>query len=205
MGFIGWSGTLLTPDPRIKLIFMNLHDQPDPPIYSLSNLLYDPTFVAPMVVPDGSALASIPSGQLSYDHAGVLAVLKAIVSTYQPAFVRTLDPEPFQIIINGHYIVGYDNADHTAAAQFMNQVLTAYHGPNGTKRWTLTNFKAYSIEQYPPNLGYADVSSKVATAQTYDPYDSNFGFDQYIYAYSRMYSSGTQARPNGSHHFRMAF
>jgi hypothetical protein len=72
----------LTPDPRIKLIFMNLHDQPDPPIYSLTNLLYDPTFVVPMVVPDGSALASIPSGQLTYDHAGVLAVLKAIVSTY---------------------------------------------------------------------------------------------------------------------------
>jgi hypothetical protein len=43
-------------DPRIQLIFMNLHDQPDPPIYSLTNLLYDPTFVAPMVVPDGSAL-----------------------------------------------------------------------------------------------------------------------------------------------------
>jgi hypothetical protein len=114
-------------------------------------------------------------------------VLKAIVSTYQPAFVRTLDPEPFQIIVNGNYIVGFDNADHTAAAQFMNQALTAYHGPNGTKRWTLTNFKAYSIEQYPLNLGYADVSSKVATAQTYDPYDSNFGFDQYTYAYSRMY------------------
>jgi len=177
----------LVADPRIKLIFMNLHDQPDPPEYSLTNLLYDSTFVAPMIVPDGSALASIPPSQLTYNHAGVLAVLKAIVGKYQPAFVRTLDPEPFQIIVGGNYIVGFDNADHTAAAQFMNQALTSYHGPGGAKHWSLTNYKAYSIEQYPLNLGDFDTSSKMATAHTYDPYDSNFGFDQYTYAYPRMY------------------
>jgi hypothetical protein len=177
----------LIADPRIQLIFMNLHDQPDPPEYSLTNLLYDPTFVAPMIVPDGSALASIPPSQLTYNHAGVLAVLKAIVNKYQPAFVRTLDPEPFQIIVNGEYLVSFDNADHTAVAQFMNQALGAYHGPSRTKHWSLTNYKAYSIEQYPLNLGDFDTSSKMATAHAYDPYDSNFGFDQYTYTYPRMY------------------
>jgi len=177
----------LIQDPRIKLIFMNLHDQPDPPEYSVTNLLYDSTFVAPMVVPDGSALTSIPSGQLEYNHAGVVAVLKAILAKYQPAFVRTLDPEPFQIVVNGNYIVSFDNADHTAAAQFMNEVLTAYHGPNGSNRWSLTNYKAYSLSDYPPNLGDADVGSKTATALTYQPYDDNYKHNDYTGWYTRTY------------------
>jgi SAM-dependent MidA family methyltransferase len=62
-------------------------------VYALMGAL-----VAPMVVPDGSALTSIPSGQLTYNHAGVVAVLKAILAKYQPAIVRTLDPEPFRMM-----------------------------------------------------------------------------------------------------------
>ena len=174
-------------DPRIQLIFMNLHDQPDPPIYSLTNLLYDPTFVAPMVVPDGSALASIPSSQLTYNHAGVVAVLNKIIANYRPAIVRKLDPEPFQIIVNGNYIVSFDNADHTAAAQFANAVLQGYHGPNGTKLWSLINYKAYSNSDYPPNLGVADVASKTATALTYQPYDDNYQHADYTAWYQATY------------------
>jgi GlcNAc-PI de-N-acetylase len=177
----------LIPDSRINLIFMNLHDEPDPPIYSLTSLLYNPTFVAPMVVPDGSALASIPSDQLTYNYAGVVAVLKAILVKYQPAIVRTLDPEPFQIIVGGKYVVSFDNADHTAAAQFMNQVLTGYHGPNGTKRWSLTNYKGYSISDYRPNLGAADVASKTATALTYQPHDDNYKNNDYTGWYQATY------------------
>jgi hypothetical protein len=200
----------LAPYPQIKLIFMNLRDAADErvgPSYQLNHLYEEPTFVAHMIVPEGSALATIPPEQLTYKQAGVYSVLGAILKAYQPTVVRTLDPQPFQILnqlwwrggcpLSEAYIVCYDNLDHTDTARFTDKAMAKYSGPNGTKRSTLLHYKGYSLYDYPPNLGEADSGAKEKTALTYEPYDSNYttyaeGYVPYYHIFQERYPGSTQ-------------
>jgi hypothetical protein len=202
----------LAPYPQIKLIFMNLRDQPDErvgPSYQLNHLYEEPRFVAHTIVPEGSALATIPPEQLTYNQAGVYSVLGAILKAYQPTVVRTLDPQPFQILNQPWwsggcpleepqlYIVCYDNQDHTDTARFTDKAMAKYSGPNGTKRSTLLHYKGYSLHDYPPNLGEADSGAKEETALTYEPYDSNYttyaeGYVPYYHIFQERYPGSTQ-------------
>jgi hypothetical protein len=206
-----WTRTLVQPDlvhtvelytlnasPNIELLFMNLPDGGDPLVPhadALSNMYQDPTYVTDTVVPvcDAYTLTIIPNCDPQtnqpavplqyYNHAGVLAVLSALVKQYQPIEVRTLDPQPFEKLTpdGQNYEVSYDNLDHTATARFLDQVLANYHGPNGTGRYTVNYYKGYSSPDYPANLGQADYDQKLATATTYTPYDPNFTYYQANY------------------------
>jgi hypothetical protein len=200
----------LAPVPRVKLIFMDLRDNPDSReglINSVGHMYEDPTFQTKMIVPDNSELATIPPEQLTYKRAGVLSVLGAILNAYQPTVVRTLDPQPFYIEnlpwwiggcpIEENYIVCIDNLDHTFTARFADRAMAAYHGPNKTNRSTLLHYKGYSLHNYPPNLGYADTVAKQETAETYRPYDSNYnlyaeGYVPYYQIFQERYGGSTQ-------------
>jgi hypothetical protein len=133
-----------------------------------------------------------------YDRAGIVSVLAGLIQMYQPIEVRTLDPHPFELcenivlgfdffcsgvqisdgtkdyLVGSVYLVNFDNADHTAAALFLDEVLANYHGPNGAGGYSTIQYKGYSSPNFPENLGDADYDSKSATVFTYIPYDPNF-------------------------------
>ncbi len=203
-----WTRTLLLPDavhdvelytldaaPWIRLIFMNLTDGGDvfePRTDAMSGMWEDPTYVADTIVPAcfiSEACFWLPVRHQLYDRAGLLAVLRALVATYQPIVVRTLDPQPFESVE-----VSFDNTDHTAAARFADAVLADYHGPFGTHRHTVTHYKGYSFLNYPQNLGLADYLEKAATAAAYDPHDPNYAtasYDSWYWAMWERYPAST--------------
>jgi LmbE family N-acetylglucosaminyl deacetylase len=185
-----WSRSLVVPDgvhtvevytlvaaPRIRLYFMNLPDGGDdqfPHTNAPSNMWGDASYVTNTIVPLCFAYESCgiqPVPLQFYDRAGVLSVLTAIVDALQPTVVRTLDPQPFE-----SSQVSYDNLDHTAAARFADAVLSTYHGPNASRRYSLNHYKGYSFVNYPRGLGYADTLEKTNTALTYQPYDPNYNY-----------------------------
>jgi hypothetical protein len=200
--------SVLLTDPRIVLIFLNLPDQPDqflgsPSGYSMYQLYSNPSFVTRQVTPTGSALLTVPPSQLHINHAGVDAVLRAVLKTYQPVIVRSLDPTPFQIVapegttggcpLNNAYIVCFDNSDHTFAARFSDEAFSHYKGPNNTQRASIEHYVGYSYLDYPQNLGDADYDAKSATGQVYAAYDPTFvGYDPYYHVVKEAYPGGTQ-------------
>ena len=172
--------SVLVADPRVVLIFMNLPDQPDENLgsiygYSMYHLYSDPTFVTGQVTATGSALLGLPMSALQIDQAGVYSVLQKVLGLYQPVIVRTLDPQPFQIVapdgtsggcpLNPAYIVCFDNSDHTFAGRFADVAFTHYGGPSGTKRASIEHYVGYSFLDYPQNLGDVDYDAKARPAR----------------------------------------
>lgn len=207
-----WTRSLVAPDgvhvvelytldaaPHIRLIFMNLPDGGDPQephLNALADMWEDPGYVTDTIVPECfvfegcSEVCSVQPVPLQYyDRAAVLSVLQALVTSYDPIFVRTLDPQPFQ-----SSAVQPDATDHTAAARFADAVLAGHHGPEGSRRYTVTHYKGYSFLDYPQNLGFADYSEKSTTAAEYDPCDPNYAaaaYDAWYWAMWERYPAST--------------
>jgi LmbE family N-acetylglucosaminyl deacetylase len=168
----------LTNAPRVKLVFLNLYDGGDPlyPI-SLTTLNGDPAALRWSFVPQGGIVA-LP---YAYSHATLLQTLVALIAAYQPGTINTLDPDP-QLICGpvepGHSCLEYldDNPDHVATAQFANEALLTYDGPNHTHRFATMYHRGYAMSQYRGNLGANDYARKRGICDVYKAYDSNFQF-----------------------------
>lgn len=189
-----WDTTILWPDgahqiemrtlidaPRIRLIFMNLPDGGDEHLdpvfgvsrsYGINNMFEVPGFMLSTLTPDGTIVP-----RQTYDRSGVVAVLSGLLSMFHPTVVMSTDPMP---LTNGY--IHFDNVDHKDAASFANEALANYHD-----RYTLLNYRGYTIENFPENLGYAARLAKRATGEAYRPHDPNYGVDQYDNYYRRMY------------------
>ncbi|MBL9021311.1 MAG: discoidin domain-containing protein [Myxococcales bacterium] len=120
----------------------------------------------------------------NYDRAGLIAVLRGLLTQYQPIVIRTLDPQPFDPQSGSG-----DNLDHTATSRFLHEALTTYHGPNETSRYSLQHYVGYPYTPYPPNVGYGDSIYKRDVALTYAAHDPNYQAyaDAYLPFYPRMY------------------
>jgi hypothetical protein len=224
-----WTRALITPDgvhtverytldaaPQVQLVFMDLREdgETDPGGPSIVKLFADPTLTTTTIVPScnphGSCLTTpacapdMPAQ--TYARGDVLAVLAALVDAYQPAVIRTLDPEPFAQIGRGanvcpgkfHWDVCFDNPDHTAAARFVDEVVAGYRGPHRSARVTVLHYKGYSFINYPANLGVDAYRDKRAAGEAYrlsrpgDPYYKDRIYEPYYRAIAERYPGGTQ-------------
>lgn len=171
---------------------------------ALPNLFLDSSgtgFLVPTIVPtypSGSVTISSPGPV--YDRNHFVAVLGGLLSTYQPTIVRALDPQPYKRCYNNAFSpfpmppdctngwsdparthaaapmlhVTYDNVDHSTVGGFVDEALESYHGPYNTAKYTLLNYKGYSIEDGPGNLGTSEYSRKYDTfVNYYMPWDGN--------------------------------
>jgi LmbE family N-acetylglucosaminyl deacetylase len=96
--------------------------------------------------------------QYGYNRADVVTLLSALMTHYQPAQVRALDPLP-----EARYWP-VEHPDHVTAAQFVADV--AWPGP-------VVNYRGYSIGAIPVNLAPDAVAGKSAAFSTYQAYDDD--------------------------------
>ena len=174
--------------PRIQLLFMNLREEGEDDRPSngpnLGVLFEDQTDTV-------STITVVPSCDMfdtcthtpscpdvpaqNYTHSQLVTALADIVNNYQPNVVRTLDPIPFEkvgynssVCSNGSlYDVCWDNLDHRWVAQFTDEVLASYHGPQATAHVQVEHYKGYSFVNYPHNLGDNDYTSKFNAGEAY--------------------------------------
>jgi len=132
--------------------------------------------------------------------------------------IRTLDPQPLEIIGNqtnvcpggGRWDVCYDNLDHTAVARYVDQVAAGYHGPNGTRHYTLVHYRGYQFINYLPNVGNGSFLTKRAAGEAYrlasvpnvarcerspcpdDPFYSDEAYEPYYQAMHERYPGSTE-------------
>ena len=164
--------------PHVKLVFLNLYDSGDNSYpLSLATLNGDPTALRWSLVPQGGVV-TLP---YAYSHQSLLRTLSDLIAMFQPGTINTLDPDPQLIcgpVAPGHSCLEFldDNPDHVATAQFANEALLTYDGPNHTHRYATLYHRGYATGWYRGNLGTNDYSRKRSICDVYKAYDSNFQF-----------------------------
>ncbi|RRR99799.1 PIG-L family deacetylase [Glycomyces terrestris] len=114
-----------------------------------------------VLAPAGSPLTS----ESTVDRATVRASLVELLERYAPAAVNTLDPDPDPVVGErlGAEQDGYsDHIDHTAAALFAWDAVTAWGGAAAVESW-----RGYYNRRWPGNLGPADLEAKGAALDAY--------------------------------------
>jgi hypothetical protein len=194
---VAWPHTVerytLVSNPGIRLIFMNLREDGDGDKYdpvanpggspTIGQMFADHSLVTNTVVPSCGPAGScvhvpscgpdVPWQNYTYDQ--LVTVLSDLVAMYQPVVVRTLDPLPLELpgrdnlcrSANYYEDVCFDNLDHTTVARYVDQVMSTYHGPNATGRFTLVHYKGYSHTNYPNNVGNGSFNQKRAAGEAY--------------------------------------
>lgn len=107
------------------------------------------------------AIASIHTvdGKDSYTKASLISTLAAVMDTYQPSVIRTLD-----------YIGNYGDGDHS------DHHTSAYAALAAHKRYTtphlLTGYMGYGVANLPVNVRYTDRDYKLDIFMAYAPHDN---------------------------------
>jgi hypothetical protein len=221
----------LNTSPNIRLIFMNLREDGDsaahgPEAATIRQMLDDRALVTNTIVPScgpaGSCLHS-PSCNpdvpwQNYTHDDLAISLADLINMYQPYVIRTLDPEPLELIGNGtnvcpgegRYDVCFDNLDHSAVARYVDHVVSLYHGPYGSARYTLVHYRGYQFINYLSNVGNESYLAKRAAGEAYrqarvpsvvrceqspcpiDPYYTDTAYEPYYQAMHERYPGSTE-------------
>lgn len=188
----------LFPAPQIHLLFINLPDGGDPDnMNSLLTLYNDSTAVRYTFPPDGSTVIT-PYG---YTKATLRRTVLELFKTFQPTFIRTLDPQP-PLICGGYDQYGNctewlhdDEPDHINTARFVDLALQDYHGPQGSRFYGTFYYKGLPIADQRGNLGANDYTRKRSVCDIYKQFDVNFRY--YENAYAGLFG-GTYERYGGS-------
>ncbi|SDE47451.1 PIG-L family deacetylase [Glycomyces harbinensis] len=121
--------------------------------------------------PAGSPLNSSSTVERATVHASLVELL----DRYRPAVVNTLDPDPDPVVGEklGAEQSGYsDHIDHTAAALFAWEAVTAWGGARAVESW-----RGYYNRRWPGNLGPADLETKGDAVDVYSWADGVDGAD----------------------------
>ncbi|MFF5204464.1 PIG-L family deacetylase [Streptosporangium sp. NPDC000396] len=141
--------------PWIKLVFARLPDGGDPRAKggrgSLTRLWDDST--------GQTCVHAFASGPECLTRENVLDMLRAMMRTFHPTVLRTLDPDPPP--------VGRDHVDHIAAARF-----AAEAAPHGID---VIAYRGYTIESLPPNLDPVEREVKRKAFAIYRQHDYRIG------------------------------
>ncbi|HKT04331.1 MAG TPA: PIG-L family deacetylase [Rugosimonospora sp.] len=156
--------------PNVELLFMDLHDA------SLQSL--DAGGQEDTVVPT-NGLVTVPS---HYAQADVVAVLRALLQSYQPTLLRTQDAEP-DVHSPGNVP---DHPDHVAGAKFARQAAAGYAGP----LYELS-YRGYNTSNAPANLAATEVTRKTAIDAEYQLFDHAQGATAWLARQYYRWSSGT--------------
>ena len=158
--------------PRVKLVFMKLHEAGDANFVTGRNHqaqlldLYDDgvadgTHEATMgtLSTDGGSACQAAYANQTYTHAELTSTLTALMDHYQATAVFGMDPN-----------VGYDfseNDDHIGVARFTTDALAAYHGPGNSGHVLLRDFRDYTIDIDTANVDAGNGALKKADFLAY--------------------------------------
>ncbi|MFB6893613.1 PIG-L family deacetylase [Kitasatospora sp. NPDC056327] len=162
--------------PRIKLVFLRLHDGGDwhyPAGGGRATL--DTLFNEGPGGPSHQAtLGSLPAdgacdpafaGQ-AYRHDDVVTTLTELMERFRPTVLLAQDPRvPYGYDRNP--LNPADHSDHIAAARFAGKAALGYHGPDGNGRVLLRNYRDYNVRMDPPNLPAGTAKEKRRTFLAY--------------------------------------
>lgn len=121
----------------------------------------------------GGSLTTVPAtggagaSAQTYNRAGVVALLAAVLTQLGATFVRSLDPVPDQRQVEDH-------PDHVATARLVADAAAACN-----PRPTVTGYRCYVVGYLPGNLSAPVTAAKQTTAEIYGAYDPAAGFNNY--------------------------
>jgi LmbE family N-acetylglucosaminyl deacetylase len=160
--------TLRNTGAAVELVFLGLPDGGDAlHAGALANLFNDGGAEVPAIVADGSPVAGS-----SFDRAGLIGVLAALMDRFQPTVVRIQDPRPDPLLAEEHQ-------DHVAAARFAAEAFETYTAGAGAAHAVLLPYHCYGIADLTANLSLvraADKASVFATYAAFDPQAADRGW-----------------------------